>query len=266
MAASQSGYSYKMSKSDRIDVYLVAGGKYHNIDYARLEILKLLAEQSRIKVQVGSDYSDITAICDSDFLITYTCDVIPSESETKRLIEFVDSGKKWFALHGTNSILRFLEPAEDGSMRVDCPEENTPFMEVLGSQFMSHPPIQPYQVHATEPDHPLVKNIPTFTVDDELYLCKMHGEHQTLMHCVWDGPVEGFVRDDWQKGTDIQPVLYIHPYGKGQVLYFTLGHCRGKYDMQPLVEEYPVPEEGAWKSEEFYEVLRRGIVWAMEAA
>ena len=107
--ASPSGYNCKMSKSDRIDVYLVAGGKYHNIDYARLEILKLLAEQSRIKVQVGGDYSDITAICDSDFLITYTCDVIPSESETKRLIEFVASGKKWFALHGTNSILRFLE-------------------------------------------------------------------------------------------------------------------------------------------------------------
>ena len=34
-----------MSKADRLDVYLVAGGKYHNIDYARLELLKLLAEQ-----------------------------------------------------------------------------------------------------------------------------------------------------------------------------------------------------------------------------
>ena len=79
MAASPSGYSCKMSKSDRIDVYLVAGGKYHNIDYARLEILKLLAEQSRIKVQVGAITAISTAICDSDFLITYTCDVIPSE-------------------------------------------------------------------------------------------------------------------------------------------------------------------------------------------
>ena len=36
-----------MSRSDRIDVYLVAGGKYHNIDYARLELLKLMAEQPR---------------------------------------------------------------------------------------------------------------------------------------------------------------------------------------------------------------------------
>ena len=50
------------------------------------------------------------------------------------------------------------------------------------------------------------------------------------------------------------------------MLYFTLGHCRGKYDMQPLIEEYPAPEEGAWKTEEYYEVLRRGIAWAMEPA
>ena len=253
-----------MSKSDRIDVYLVAGGKYHNIDHARVEILKLLAEQPRIKVQVGADFSDIDAICDCDFLITYTCDVVPTEAETAGLVDFVNSGKKWFALHGTNSILRFLEPDADGNFMVDCPEENIPFMEVLGSQFMSHPPIQEYEVHVTEPDHPLVKGIPTFTVDDELYLCKFHGEHHTLMHCNWSDPVENFVKDDWMKDTDVQPVLYIHPYGKGQVLYFTLGHCRGKYDMQPLMEEYPVPEEGAWKTEEYYEVLRRGIVWAMQ--
>ena len=63
-----------MSKSDRLDVYLVAGGKYHNIDYARLELLKLMAEQPRLKVEVGSDYSDIDAICSADFIVTYTCD------------------------------------------------------------------------------------------------------------------------------------------------------------------------------------------------
>lgn len=252
-----------MGKSDRIDVYLVAGGKYHNIDHARVEILKLLAEQPRIKVQVGADYSDIDAICESDILITYTCDVIPSEQETTRLCEFINSGKKWFALHGTNSILRFLEPTETGP-QVDCPKENPAFMEILGSQFMSHPPIHEYDVLVTEPDHPLVKDIPTFKVDDELYLCEFYGEYQTLLHTHWSAPVENFIREEWMKETDVQPVLYIHPYGKGQVLYLTLGHCRGKYDMQPLMEEYPVPEEGAWRTAEFYELLRRGIQWSMQ--
>jgi type 1 glutamine amidotransferase len=252
-----------MGKSDRIDAYLVAGGKYHDIDFARLELLKLLAEQPRIKVQVGADYADIDAICASDFLITYTCDVVPTEAQTLRLIDYVGSGRKWFALHGTNSILRFLEPAADGGLRVDCPEENAIFMELLGSQFAAHPPIQPYEVHVTDPEHALVRDIPTFTVDDELYLCKMHGEHRTLMHCHWSQPVENFVRDDWMQDTDIQPVLYLHPCGAGEVLYFTLGHCRGKYDMQPLLEEYPTRELGAWKTAEYYEVLRRGIRWAM---
>ena len=253
-----------MSKSDRIDVYLVAGGKYHNIDHARLEVLKLLAEQPRIKVLVGSDFSDIEAICASDVLITYTCDIIPTEDETRRLTDYVNGGKKWFALHGTNSILQFLEPAADGTPRVDCPEDNMSFMEVLGSQFMSHPPIHEYEVHVTEPNHPLVKGIPNFKVDDELYLCKFHGEHQTLLHTHWSDPVENFIRDDWMKDTDVQPVFYIHPYGAGLVLYLTLGHCRGKYDMQPYIEEYPVPEEGAWRTQEFYELLRRGILWAMD--
>jgi len=253
-----------MGKSDRIDVYLVAGGKYHNIDHARVEILKLLAEQPRIKVQVGSDYSDIDAICAADFLITYTCDVLPEGDQTQRLIEFIQSGKKWFALHGTNSILRFLEPDEEGNFKVDCPEEDLPFMEMLGSQFMSHPPIHEYEVQITEPDHPLVKGIPPFKVDDELYLCKFHGEHHTLLHTNWSEPVANFIRDDWMKDTEQQPVLYTHPYGKGEVLYLTLGHCRGKYDMQPHIEEYPVPEDGAWRTEEFYELLRRGIAWSMD--
>ena len=57
-----------MSKSDRLDVYLVAGGKYHNIDFARLELLKLIAEQPRLKVQIGADYSQIEAICAADFI------------------------------------------------------------------------------------------------------------------------------------------------------------------------------------------------------
>ena len=254
-----------MSKSDRIDVYLIAGGKYHNMHFPRLELLKLLAEQPRIKVQVGADYSDIDAICDCDFLVSYTCDIVPTEAETQKLIEFIKSGKKWFALHGTNSILEFLEPADDGGLRVDCPENNVPFMEMLGSQFMSHPPIEPYDVHPTKPEHPLVKGLDTFTVDqEELYLCKMYGEYETLMHCHWDADVENFVRDDWKKDTDIQPVLFLHPYGEGEVLYFTLGHSRGKYDMQPLIEEYPEPEDGAWKTKEYYEVLRRGIRWAMD--
>jgi type 1 glutamine amidotransferase len=246
-----------VGKSDRIDAYLVAGGKYHNIDYARLELLKLLAEQPRIKVEVGADYSDIDAICAADFIISYTCDVMPTPAETQRLCDAVRGGKKWFALHGTNSILRFLE---DG--RVSSPRDNEQFMELLGSQFLSHPPIMPYNVEVTDPEHPLVRDIPTFTVGDELYLSALHGEHKMLLHTHWSGTTEDFADADWTTD-EPRPCMYLHPYGGGEVLYLTLGHCRGKYDMQPMIEEYPEPEFGAWKTDEYYELLRRGISWAM---
>ncbi len=247
-----------MSKADRLDIYLVAGGKYHNIDYARLELLKLIAEQPRLKVQVGSDYSQIDEICAADFIISYTCDVMPTPEQTQRLCDTIASGKKWYALHGTNSILRFLE---DG--RVNAPRENDAFMALLGSQFLSHPPIAPYAVAVSDPDHPLVKGIPTFSVDDELYLCTHHGDNQhTLLHTYWSGITENFVDSEWESD-EARPCMYLHPYGEGQVLYLTLGHCRGKYDMQPMIEEYPEPEFGAWKTDEYYELLRRGIRWAM---
>lgn len=244
-------------RSDRLDVYLVAGGLYHNIDYARLELLKLIAEQPRLKVKVGPDYSDIDEICAADFIISYTCDVMPTPEQTERLCERVSGGGLWFALHGTNSILRFLE---DG--RVNCPRENPPFMELMGSQFISHPPIEPYEVEVSDHDHPLVKGINTFSVDDELYLSEMHGEHHMLLHTYFNGITETFADSEWQSD-EPRACMYLHPYGEGQVLYLTLGHCRGKYDMQPMIAEYPEPEFGAWKTDEYYELLRRGIRWAM---
>ena len=39
----------------RIDCVLIASGKYHDIDFARLELLKLLAEDERVRVLVATD-------------------------------------------------------------------------------------------------------------------------------------------------------------------------------------------------------------------
>ena len=50
----------------------------------------------------------------------------------------------------------------------------------------------------------------------------------------------------------------IAKYG-GEVLYLALGHCRGKYDMQPLMDEYPTVERGAWEQPVCYDLLRRGM-------
>ena len=82
--------------ADRIiDVYMVAAGMYHDIDYARAELLKLLAEHENVRTQVATDYHDLQAIAASDFLVSYTCNLVPSENEQIALRDYVTSGKRW---------------------------------------------------------------------------------------------------------------------------------------------------------------------------
>ena len=240
-----------------VDVYLVAGGKYHDIDFARVELLKLLGEHENVRTKVSNDYSDVDGIAASDFLLTYTCDVRPTPDEEKALRDFVQGGKKWFALHGTNAILEFVANG------VDTPRIAQTYVEVLGSQFIGHPPIAPYTVTVSNASHPLVAGIEPFETNDELYLCEYHGELEPLLETRFTGKATGFIEEDWP---DDEPrlVMYLHPYGSGQVLYLTLGHCRGKYDMRPVMDEYPVIERGSWEIPAFYELVRRGLRWGIE--
>lgn len=239
-----------------IDAYFVCGGKYHDIDYARLQLLGLLGEHERIRTRMAEDYRDVPAIVGSDFLVTYTVDVVPDEPTGQRLGDYVASGKRWLALHGTNSILRYAK-----GRGWEAPREAKTFMETLGSQFVAHPAIEPYRVEVTQPEHPLVKGIEPFDADDELYLCELHPPLEVLLHARWTGDAKGFTERDWTRD-EPRPVMYLKKVGDGEVLYLTLGHARGRYDMRPLMDEYHQVERGSWKVAAFHELLRRGIRWA----
>lgn len=249
-----------MSERSTTRVYLVAAGDFHDIDYARLELLKLLAEHDSVRTEVAADYHDIDAIAASDFLITYTCNLVPSEAEQAALKDYVARGRRWFALHGTNSILEFLA---DG--RVNAPETAPLLMSVLGSQFIAHPPIQPFLVEVADPAHELVRGIEPFETDDELYLSRVHGDLHMLLETRFTGRAPGFVESDWPDDAP-RPVYYINPVGAGEVLYLNLGHCRGHYDMQPMIDYYPAIERGSWEKPEYYELLRRGIRYCIANA
>jgi len=244
--------------ADRIiDVYMVAAGMYHDIDYARVELLKLLAEHENVRTTVAPDYHDLEKIAASDFLITYTCNLIPTEEQQVALRDYVSSGKRWIGLHGTNSILEFIEGG------VDAPENAPVFMETLGSQFKGHPPIQPFKVEVADPDHELVKGISEFETDDELYLCKFFGDVHVLLQTHFTGDATGFIAEKWEDD-EPRPMYYINKVGAGEVLYNCLGHCRGHYDMRPVVEFYPVIERGSWDKPEYYELLRRAIKYCVD--
>jgi uncharacterized protein len=239
-----------------IDAYFVCGGKYHDIDYARLQLLGLLGENERIRTRMGEDYRDINVIRASDFLMTYTVDVVPDEATSLQLRDYVASGKRWLALHGTNSVLRYVKGSG-----WEAPRDAKVFMETLGSQFVAHPPIAPFRVEVTQPGHPLVAGIEPFDADDELYLSELHPPFEVLLHTRWSGEAKGFTERDWSSD-EPRPVMYVKQVGAGEVLYLNLGHARGRYDMRPLMDEYTQVERGSWKVPAFHELLRRGLRWA----
>lgn len=241
----------------RIDAHFVAAGKFHDIDFARLEVLKLLAEHDNIRTTIACDYSNTDRLEQCAFLVTYTCDLMPSQGEVAALRRFVERGGRWLALHGTNSILRFTEGG------VDCPEERPDMMEMLGSQFKAHPPIvDPFRVEITDRQHPVTRGIDDFEVLDELYLMKMLTPVDTLAQTMFEGEATGFVDADWPKTT--VPVIYEKTIGSGAIHYNALGHCRGHYDLPGMEDFYAHPEKCAWNYPVYYELLRRAIVWAME--
>ncbi len=251
--------------AERINACLVAGGKYHDIDFARLEVLKLLAEHEHVRVTVLPDYENTAAISAASVLVSYTCDVRPSEAAQQAIRSWVEGGGRWFALHGTNSALDL-----SGPNGVEAPRCFPMWADTLGSQFVAHPPIQPYRVDVSAPDNWLVAGISSFETNDELYLSE-HSDLaslQPLLHTIWGGEATGFAEADWSsetRGNDRHLVMYLRPLGEGAVLYNTLGHCRGHYDMVPRMAYYPKIERGSWGEPQYYELLRRGLRWTLGA-
>ena len=246
---------------EKIDVYLVVNAKYHDTNFARLELLKLLAENEDIHTEVASSFADTEQIKASKLLITYTCDLRPTEAEQDALGEFLAAGGRWFALHATNALLEFTE-----SGKVDTPDLAPKFMQLLGSRFIAHPANQEIHIKVADPDHPLTQGIADFDVEDEEpYYCEPLGDQHVLLEAEYSKPSQGYVRSDYGTDRESHPQMYLHPWGEGQVLYLSLGHCSGKHDMKPLVDINKVVR-GSWNSPTYYELLRRGIVWGTQSA
>src|SRR5580692_11377571 len=172
----------------RLDAVLVCGGRWHDFDYARYQLLGLLGEREQVRTRVFPDYFVSDALERADLLVSYTCDVRPSAAEQDALAFFVSRGGRWLALHGTHSAID--PPLSQGGV-YRTPRVLGRFAEVLGGQFLAHPPIAPYTVHVTSPSHPLVAGIEPFEVRDELYVCELHPPLEVLLHA---GSLPGPVR------------------------------------------------------------------------
>lgn len=248
-------------------IHLISGGRYHDFDHARLVLLQLMAQDESIRVSCASDFHGVGHLARADGMVTYTCDLMPTDAQARTVASFVREGGRLFALHATNAPIVFTDGPviETSGMRIPgliepAASDTAPeYVDLLGSRFQAHLSMQPYTINVVDTDHELTRGLEDFTLTDEPYITEMTTDARVLLSARYRGEAPGYLLGQWPDDPP-RPQMYLRTYGRGEVLYLTPGHACGRYDARPLVDETE-PVRGAWDSPVYLELLRRGIRW-----
>jgi uncharacterized protein len=246
----------------------------HDHDYARLRLLGLLAERD-IPASVANDFADVEKwLPVSQLLITYVAGPYPDTAQCRAIQRWVEGGGRWLGLHGTSG---------GRAERVDGMRQRrtvkTEHHALLGSYFLTHPPICEFRVDVSTADSPLTRGLgASFAVEDEPYFIELQDPGSTRVLLTTDyGPnaVSPAIGTLYASDTSLQPdgrtrVLgYTREVGNGGVTYFALGHChnpaiRAGRTVDPA-DTTPLTFRGSWEKDAFIALLRNAIAWGMEA-
>ena len=248
-------------------IHLICAAEYHDADYARRELLGLIAEDDRIAASCTGDFSDRRSLACADMLITYTSNIFPDDAERDLVDRFLSDGGRWLAIHGSAAYTEFRPPAVNiGGIELpgltDTPDRQPAYMDLLGVRFVSHLAQQPIIIRAVS-DHPVVAGLPPFTVVDEPYILELRGDCEVLLESRFTGEAPGYVEGPWLQDAP-RPQMLLHRHGKGEILYLAPGHCCGRFDLQPFIAEMPV-QRGPWTDPTYREIIRRAIRWGIES-
>jgi len=258
--------------------HLIAGGfppgssAGHDHDYARLRLLGLLAERD-VPASVGNDFADVEKwLPVSRLLITYVAGPYPDAAQCRAIRTWLEGGGRWFALHGTSG--GRAERVEGARQRRTVKTEHH---ALLGSYFLTHPPICKIHVDVAAADSPLTRGLgASFDVEDEPYFIELQDPASTRIALTADygpGAVSPAIGTLYPRDTSLQPdgrtrVLgYTREVGRGGVAYVALGHChnpaiRGARAADPT-DTTPLTFRGSWETEAFTALLRNAIAWGV---
>jgi uncharacterized protein len=264
-----------MSEKKSGRAHLIAGGfppgshSGHDHDYARLRLLGLLAERD-IPASVANDFSDVEKwLPVSQLLITYVAGPYPDAAQCHAIQHWLEAGGHWLGLHGTSG--GRAERVEGMRQRRTVKTEHH---ALLGSRFLTHPPICKIRVDVAASDHPVTRGLgASFDVEDEPYFIELQDPGSTRILLTADygpGAVSPAIGPIYAADTSLQPdgrtrVLgYTREVGNGDVTYLALGHChnpaiRAAQTADPTDATPPI-FRGSWEAEPFIVLLRNAIV------
>ncbi len=177
-------------------------GDYTNFQYHPFapfaQVLEELLSDRGLALKFTEDRNEleIKNLSQYDALITYdeSWDQFLPPTQMQSLLDFTASGKRIFGIHCGISYA------------------NPEYYQLFGAQFIGHPPFQEISVKISREDHPLIRGLVDFQIEDELYMFKFAEFSQ--LKVLMEGEFEG----------KEYPLAWEKPAGAGALLDLALGH------------------------------------------
>ncbi|MCX8082858.1 MAG: ThuA domain-containing protein, partial [bacterium] len=203
-------------------LYIYGGPEFHPTEWAGKKLKEILYRDGRFEMEMTSDLDSFISLPSSgyDAVVVYTTgfkEDLTDERE-KGLLQFIKNGGGFVGIHSATDSFR-------GSRK---------YIEMINGEFLSHPEHHEFCVSVVDKQHYITVRMPdSFSVYDEMYHLQNYDPSKSTL----------LFKTIWQ-GKEI-PVAYTRDYGKGKVVYISLGHTKD-----------------AWAHPEFQKILIRAIAYS----
>ncbi len=181
-------------------LYVYGGPEFHPTEKGGNVIKALLEEDKRFELDMTNDLNIFENLSSRGYstIVLYTTgfyNELTPERE-KGLLEFVSNGGGFVGIHSATDSFR-------GSRA---------YIDMIGGEFLTHPPQQEFKVFIADKNHYLTVRMPDFKVYDEMYHLQSYDPTKVnlIAYTIWQGKK--------------LPMVYTRQYGKGRVVYLANGH------------------------------------------
>ena len=214
----------------------LVGDRYHNPDYIRVSLDKVFHELD-IAIDYTMDYASLSAALLKPYQLllilrdgmiwpggysgpdAYThyetnlenAEDFPAakpvtwirEEQGLAVKNFVEAGGGFYPLHN--------------SSHISLSSKN--YRDVMGGAYFGHPPLRPFQVHATGNAHPITAGMKPFIVNDEQHYVDYDKDPRYVI--LESENLDGLTYEG--RGTK-SPAGWAYDFGKGRVVFTAVGH------------------------------------------
>jgi type 1 glutamine amidotransferase len=212
------------------------GDRYHNPDYIRVSLDKVFHDMD-IAIDYTIDYAGLSAVSLKPYqllLILRDGMIWPAgypgpDAYTDYEMNLENAGDfpaaksvAWMTEDQGLAIKNFVSngggfyPLHNAS-HISLSSKN--YREVMGGAYFGHPPLRPFQVHATANAHPITAGMKPFIVNDEQHYVDYDKDPRYVI--LESENLDGLTYEG--RGTK-SPAGWAYDYGKGRVVFTAVGH------------------------------------------